>query len=671
MDDIEAMSNMLKQLKEQMDTFQESIAPMEAQASALKAKEGQLYQEYIAQVAVLRQDREKIDQSMFEARTKMNQASAQINQISHKIEEERKRRELEAKREEQQLEFAALEKRWDQLTIGAPWREFAFDHQIKAAHYLTSNRKVILADPMGLGKTLSAIASCDMIEAATKEASEEFPFLGEEKEVFVPGKFVTHDNGEKEWVAGHYTTKIVDAVERPAGRKILYFCPASMLRNVEREFRNWAKHRNVTLMGGMTKTERAFIFDFVLKGQPQYVVVCNYEAWRKDLSLIDTLIAQDFDTIIIDEAHNIKDTKSIAYRGIKRLIDELKPPYVIPMTGTPILNRPQELFSLLTLVNPLEFANLNDFLYNYCEQTDDGYWKFQPGGLDRIAKRIGKNFLRRTRDMAGIKLPEKTITEHLLEVDTETYPNQAKARDQMRKHAMIMIDEAQGKAIAATAVIAMFTRLRQIETWPAGIEIKDPITKNVKLKLDVEESQKIDYLIKWNDETKEWDGLIPEVIEDERCVLFSQFKAPLRELHDRISRMGKRAVILDGETSTALKDEIMVDFDNKFTSDRNKAKYDIVLCNYRVGGVGMNLTAATQMFILDEEWNPGKRDQAYDRIHRIGQDKPVTIHVLRDKNTIDDWLAGLIEHKESVVEGFNSTMVNPQDFKEALDSGLL
>jgi SWI/SNF-related matrix-associated actin-dependent regulator of chromatin subfamily A member 5 len=139
--------------------------------------------------------------------------------------------------------------------------------------------------------------------------------------------------------------------------------------------------------------------------------------------------------------------------------------------------------------------------------------------------------------------------------------------------------------------------------------------------------------------------------------------------------MGKRAVILDGDTPKSVQDEIRLDFDARHTPNRESSKWDVVLCNYRVGGVGLNLTAATQMVILDEEWNPGKRDQAYDRIHRMGQENPVTIHVIRNALTIDDWLADIMAKKEDLVEGFTTKMVEKDEFQQFLegmgDSGLL
>jgi SNF2 family DNA or RNA helicase len=467
-------------------------------------------------------------------------------------------------------------------------------------------------------------------------------------------------------------------ISQPAGLKVLYVCPATMVGNVIAECRRWAPHRSAVSLGGKDKATRRVLLD-VMTTHNEYVVVINYEAWRKDMALIDDLIKIQFDTIVIDEAHNIKDMKSIGYRGVKRLITEGNIPFVVPMTGTPILNRPQELFTLLTLVDPQRFHTLKYFLEDYCEQDHDtGKWYFRPGGLDSLAKKIAPQFLRRTKESAGIKLPPKTIIIHEVEIDKDRYPEQARCRSEMQRWGSIILDPDTKRGISAAAQIAVYTRLRQIETWPDGIKVLDPDTKEVVMQVSCQESQKIDEIINVgkpsvekplpygviditpvSSQPKQYvepTGLLPEVVEEERVVIFSQFKEPLHELQRRCEIAGIRSVIMDGDTPNSVRDEVRKDFDVRETPDRTKAKWDVVLCNYKVGGVGLNFTAATQMIVLDEEWNPGKRDQAYDRIHRIGQDKPVTIHVLRARIPgawgIDVWLADLIEQKEDLVGGF-------------------
>jgi SNF2 family DNA or RNA helicase len=676
----------LEELQKALSAAKNELGQHTIELQKASQEEQEAYQEYLKHVEVIRAKKIAADRERVEANNKALDIERKIAAI--KAEEERKRREAEREAREAQaaeeaariaemkeLESLLLRERFDKLTAGAYWREFAKEHQLEAGRYIAENRNVILADPMGLGKTLSAIITVEMVQQVTKTATPEFPFLGEEKEVYNSSN-------------GNYEKKIVGGVERAVGQRILYLCPSSLVKNVRDEWKQWAKHRNVMFIYRMTKAERNFALEFAYENSNEYVVICNYEAWVRDKTLLEWFVKMDFDTLIIDEAHNAKDQKTSVWKGINTIITQGQPEYVIPMTGTPILNKPQELFTLLNMVAPNVFYHENDFLYTYCEQYENNngtiLWRFQMGGLDRISKRINKFFLRRTKDQAGIVLPDKTIIHHDLEVDKDKYPEQARAREEMRKYASVVVGTNKDKAIAARAVIAMFTRLRQIETWPAGIiqyekgadgkiVMNSDGSKSISLQLDVEESQKIDYVIS-QDESGEWNGLIPEAIADERMVLFSQFKAPLREIKRRCEEAGIRAVIFDGETPDKVKDEVRIDFDITKTPDRSASKWDIALCNYKVGGVGLNLTAATQMFILDEEWNPGKRDQAYDRIHRIGQQKPVTIHVIRSQNTIDDWLAAIMEGKEATVSGFNDTMtdMNFQDYLDNTDdSGLM
>lgn len=664
MDDLEAIRLEIKQQEE-------ALAPSKDETLELARQERLAYERYVNVRAQNKRRKDAIDLEAYEKQKAINQLKARL-QLAE-AEERRKNQlkqvelaEIEAQKRADAISMEALllNEKWDRLTANASWREWAKDHQLSAGHFITENRNVILADVMGLGKTLSSIITADMAQAATKLTNERFPFLGETKEVYT---------GRNEYHQSVYEERLVNTIDRPVGRRILYFCPKPLIKNVEKEFRLWAKHRNVTFLKEMTKAEKDFIFNFILKDRDEFVVICNYDAWRKDMNLIERFIDLNPDTVILDEAHNIKDMKSIAYRGIDELITRARPEYIIPMTGTPVLNRPQELFTLLHLVNPTEFRVLNDFLYSYCEQDDDKFWHFRAGGLELLGKKIRKNFMRRTKTQAGINLPPQTVINHDLELDKINYPNQARVRTEMATYATIMIDKVENKAIPAAAIIAMFTRLRQIETWPAGIVMKDLDNPEELIRVDVEESQKIDYIISPEpDENGYWQGLIPQAIEEERIVLFSQFVIPLEVIRDRIIKAGFRAVVLNGATPASIREEIEDDFNARTTPNRNASKWDIVLCNYKVGGAGLNFTAATQTIVLDEEWNPGKRDQAYGRTDRIGQENPTTVHVIRNKGTIDDWLAGIMEAKESLVDGFNDTMMDVQGFKTFMeDEGLI
>jgi SNF2 family DNA or RNA helicase len=211
-----------------------------------------------------------------------------------------------------------------------------------------------------------------------------------------------------------------------------------------------------------------------------------------------------------------------------------------------------------------------------------------------------------------------------------------------------------GKALPILAQIAIITRQRQANVWPGGIKWieKDPntgIETIVKVSEEVTESIKIDKAIE----------IIKDSVErGERVVLFSQFKTALEELELRVNATeldnGEliTAVRFDGSTDDDTKAAIKKNFDKKHGEAK---KWDVVLANYKVGGTGLNYTQAQRTVILDEEWNPGKRDQAYARTRRIGQDETTFVDILRVEKTIDTWLMRLIAEKEDMINGFEAS----------------
>jgi len=340
---------------------------------------------------------------------------------------------------------------------------------------------------------------------------------------------------------------------------------------------------------------------------------------------------------------------------------------VLMMTGSPILNRPQDLFAQLNLIDPLNYNSERRFLQAYCRQ--DWYtkkWSFAPGGLERLVKQISAKFVKRDRESAGITVPPQEIINHDLTLDPEEYPEQFKVLQGLNKHAAIILDSE--KAVSILYLIALITRKRQAIVYPEGIELKDQ-DGQVVYKVDCHESIKLDKLIKANGETNSYEtptGLIPD-LGDERTVVFSQFKQPLKELERRLKAAGYSVARYDGDTPEDIRQEVQLDFDRKTMPE--KPKYQILLANYRAGGVGLNFTGATQMIILDREWSPGKEGQALGRIDRIGQTEETTVHVIRVKQSIDIWLDNLIQQKKEMIDGFESEIDLSQSLKDFLEDG--
>lgn len=572
-------------------------------------------------------------------------------------------------------DFELIAAQWEKIQKEVPYAKQIKDHQIKGAQQLAYSRRAILADTMGLGKTLTSIATLDYIAELTAEG---------DREELANGTVLTH---------------------APAARRTLYLVPAQLDTNIQKEFQKWGCHRAEypIFLSKQGKAGRHIVLETLTESKADAVVIVNYESWRKDKALINDLIRMEFDTIVLDEAHYLKDRQSIAYRGVAHLLQgrdftaevdtdvpewspRLRdatgrpydvPRYVYPMTGTPILNaRPEELYTLLTMVDydnfPATPAGQQAFLTAFCER--DKYtkkWKFQDGGLDKLAEKIGNRYLRRTLQDAGIELPPQDVVVHELEIDEEAYPEQARARNEMRARAMLMLKD---KAFApATNTFVVRLRLRQIETLPSGIRVPEydfngERTGNYQY-FNVTESQKLDFVI-----DNEGDGLLTEISPEQRTLVFSQFVEPLHELAARAEKAGLRVAVLDGKTAGNLKEQIKRDVDRYYVNEKAKKAgrdipttddydYDVIFANYKVGKHGLNFTHMTQMIILDEEWNPGSRDQAYDRQRRMGQTENMTVHVLRMLRSVDMYMADLIDGKETDIEKFNKSNAMYQALK--------
>jgi len=687
-DELGILAETMAQIRQQMAEIKTANAELDAEEKNLNETLDEARAAYEAKVAEVSSKKKAIDDLLWESRKTLKDLDKKLQNADRQHAQAMAIANAEA-------EFRSVSDEWDEITADAPWRERALPHQLEGAKRVAYSRSTIVADVMGTGKTMLSIIALDLLLAAQPEITIEYATVRgyhkyDENHATVcttcetiQGKPDGPSYGDLNY--DHYGSYKEEKIIPAAGHKILYIAPVSLIRNVEREFTKWAPYREKPIvLTGYGKAQRKMVLD-VVKDMPKAVVLVNYEAWRKDFSLIDDLLDAEFDTIVVDEAHNLKNRRSVAYRGVQWLIQgkrtdaQAKTVHqgreiynVIPMTGSPILNKPQELYSLLTLVDRKQFPNSsvgeNAFLRDYCYQDKDTQrWYFRPGGLENLARKISNRFIRRTRKDAGIVLPPQEIIIHELEIESDLYPKQAEARQQMRDNAMLLLNPARGNRLIAMIELSVRLRLRQIETWPAGIALKDE-DGNVIDTLEVYESQKLDYVIAPDGEG-DYEGLLTEVCPEERTVLFSQFKEPVREIERRSTAAGIRTVILDGDTPSAKRDEIAADFDRSVTKQED-AKWDLVLANYKVGGLGLNFTGATQVIILDEQWNPGMRDQAYDRTNRIGQTEETTVHVIRMKNTVDSWMADLIDQKEGMISGFN-TQMSSTAFFEALRDGVI
>lgn len=533
---------------------------------------------------------------------------------------------------------------FEALAKTRPWGSKAFDYQLDGARQMAIEKRVVLGDEMGLGKTLSSIMACDMARAS----------------------------------------------------KILVVTQNDIVSNFAREVGKWAPDRTMIALGTIKDKFARHLALKSLLGQPNFVVLVNYEMWRRDKKIIELLVELKFDTVIVDECHNMKDDKGQNFKGVRDIVyaenldyscqacgaefkewpwSDLCPECykplprrsfnsrcsvvrVYPMTGTSVLNDPADAFPPLHLLDRVAFPDKKTYLLRYCRQQEVESltgstvkkWFFNYGGEAQLINKLGARNIRRTLDDAGISLPPQDEQVHTLRFEDGEYEEQRKVMRAINQFNMVLLNEM-GDSADIPTLLAMLTRSRQAITYPAGIkfyekqEQEDGKTKMVVVAVcDIKESIKVDYSLK----------LIKDLLDaGQKVVLFSQFKAPLDRLKELLNDDGiTRVATYHGGTSQGQLDKIAIQADATFTKKEDML-YDVLLVNYRKGGSGVNFTNYRQTIMMDREWNPAKEDQAEARTHRIGQTETTTVHRIEVEGTIDEGINSLIDRKAALSQGLN------------------
>jgi SNF2 family DNA or RNA helicase len=324
-------------------------------------------------------------------------------------------------------------------------------------------------------------------------------------------------------------------------------------------------------------------------------------------------------------------------------------------TGTPILNSPDDIYPLLHLIDPIQFVNRAQFTSMFCMMNyASGKLEFRHAGLDRLKQLIRGRYIGRTIADTGVTLPEQHIRVVRVDMDPKEYPKQLRVVQQISSSARIVLESGDSHNIMH--LMTLILRKRQANVWPAGIQIKDAQGDVVfSVGSEVQESCKIDAVC---------ENIARQHARGKRQIVFSQFQTALVALEARLRRDGYRVARFDGSTPDALRAEIKHDF-----YQSSSPRWDVVLVHYRSGGTGLNLQQATVTHILDEEWNPGRRDQAYARTHRMGQSQETEVFVYRVPGGVDSWMANLIRRKEKIIGDFAQDIDTERELREQLLAG--
>jgi SWI/SNF-related matrix-associated actin-dependent regulator of chromatin subfamily A-like protein 1 len=427
--------------------------------------------------------------------------------------------------------------------------EGLFPHQVEGVAFLLGRRRAILADDMGLGKTRQAIT-------ALRHAAPAGPYL--------------------------------------------IVCPASVKGNWGREIAAVSDDPVHIVSGSRAQT---------IPPDARWVV-CNYDILATHVEAIG---AVGWAGLVFDEAHYLKNHTSARSRIARQIAASAtaiasREPALYLLTGTPLTNRPRDLFVLLQLAgHPLGRSFLS-FARRYCAaaRTEYGWRTDGASNLEELTVQLHGVMLRRRKDQV-VALPPKlrafvpTPVEHGL-VDREI-------REVL---ALLLVarrpDSARSNgARARTNLLSMLTKARQ--------------------KLAVAKA------------ATTLDFVAGAVDQGEKVIVFSCFDAPLKTL---AKRFGDSAVVLTGATASSKRQSLV----DRFQTDDGVR---VFLANIVAGGTGLNLTAATQVVFNDLDWVPANHWQAEDRAYRLGQTRTVNVTYVVGEGTIDDFVQAVLETKAGLV----------------------
>ncbi len=336
------------------------------------------------------------------------------------------------------------------------------------------------------------------------------------------------------------------------------------------------------------------------------VVLTSYAILRIDNALLG---AERWSTLVLDEAQNIKNAESQSAQAAFALPADFR----IALTGTPVENRLEELWSQLHFLNPGLLGGRSDFEQRYARPIGEA----DAGAAERLRERIRPFVLRRLKRDVAPELPPRTDVVLHCELDESERAVYDAVRAAGVAAAVAQL-RAGGGVMAALEVLL---RLRQAACHPSLVpgQHADQSTKLALLAERIEQA----------------------AADGHRALVFSQWTALLDLVEPVLRGISIEFERLDGST----RDRAGV---VRRFSDENGPP--VMLVSLKAGGTGLNLTAADHVFLLDPWWNPAVEDQAADRAHRIGQTRPVVIHRLVARNTVEEGILALHARKRALSE---------------------
>ena len=339
------------------------------------------------------------------------------------------------------------------------------------------------------------------------------------------------------------------------------------------------------------------------------MLLTSYDLLLRDRERLEGVA---FATQIVDEAQLVKSARTARWKAVASMSAELR----VALTGTPVENRLGDLWSLFQLIAPGLLGGWARFRARFAVPIERYADEDRAAALRAL---VSPFILRRTKRDVAPELPSRTEVVHRVELSqAEQDLYEAAAREARRALAKRRKDDNGRTA----QVLAELTRLRQLACHPRLV------LDDARL-----ESSKLHALVRLTGD------ILPR---GHRALVFSQFTRHLALVRDALTAAGATCLYLDGSTPAAERARLVERF--------QAGEAQVFLISLKAGGTGLNLTAADYVVHMDPWWNPAAEDQASDRAHRIGQDKPTTIVRLVAEGTIEEKVLALHGDKRRLAE---------------------
>jgi superfamily II DNA or RNA helicase len=391
----------------------------------------------------------------------------------------------------------------------------------------------------------------------------------------------------------------------------LIIMPTSLMYNWWKEASRFAPQLRILIHAG---TQRVKSADKLARYD---LVLTSYGTARIDEDLFKKFY---FNYIILDESQMIKNQGSQTSKTIK----EFKSKHKLLLSGTPVENSITDLWSQLSFANPGLLGTFSYFKDEYVIPIEKQQDEVKTARLHALIKPF---VMRRTKEQVAKELPAKVEQVHYCDMTEQQEEAYESVKSSFRNELLKSIDDGTAEK-SSISILAGLMKLRQIANHPKMVEGLEDADSG-----------------KFAEVTRMVESAIAE---GHKILVFSQFVKQLDIYQEHFDKEQIKYAYIDGSVNSKKRQELVDDF------QENK-DLKLFLISLKAGGVGLNLTAADYVFILDPWWNPAIENQAIDRAHRIGQQKTVFTYKFISKNTVEEKIVKLQEHKKALSDKLITT----------------